>query len=811
MKSEVWPRVETLFHRALAIHENERYAFLKTACVDDFELMREVQTLLESYNNPRSLMEEPIFADGVRALSAERSSLLKGKLGGYEIIKCIGSGGMGDVYLAHDPTLERYVALKLLPTFLNDDPQYVRRFQQEAHAASKISHPNVAHVYESGSEGHYYFTSMEYVEGRTLRTVLNEGTLSVPQALDIAVQVARALESAHVSGVIHRDIKPENIMIRPDGYVKVLDFGIAKLDRISEAHQDRRTQMATIVLTEPGVIMGSPAYMSPEQARGVEVDTRTDIWSLGVVLYEMLCGWTPFQGSTNIDLIAALLREEPAPISLPLRHAHPGLCKLLKRMLSKDKDQRCLTSTEVVIDLQNLMRENNSQTRLFQGSRLPFLKQQALTAYRAREGIVIKTPLPFFVMTVIVGLILTWSVRSFNRHEIETPPETQKHFERGVEAIFRDDFYTAAQELDLATKTEEYAHSVIAHARLMEVWAELDYGDKSSVSWAAEVKPAYEHRIIVSEFDSLYIHAISATAWRQFDRAVKMYQRLVTKAPDYAIAWLDLGRSYERLKRWDEAAESYRQAIARNPSFAAAFLRLGVVEGARKNQQEADKAFDRAYDLYKLRNDGNGSAEVLYQRVFLAYKLGRLDQARRLEHEASRAFASNSYQYVKHNFTLARIMHADASTAKVYEQKARNRAEAMSRVGLLFRGSDAVVVDGLLNIALLCLRDNDLMKAQPYILEASRIAGRSNLKLSMAKAEYAQAQQRLHEGFPEEADEHLKAVLRLETSQREISSQSISLWRKTIFDRDYDDVINEFKPTTNAVSLDTHLTTRPGP
>lgn len=415
MKTELWRRVEILFHHALEINDAEREAYLKTACGSDSELFREVQEILSSYGHPGSFMEEPVFFCGIQVLSTDTAEIPMGKLGRYELIKPIGTGGMGEVFLARDSVLNRYVALKLLPTLLTDDPQRVRRFQQEAHAASTISHPNVAQIYEIGAEGNCHFTSMEYVEGRTLREVLNQGRLSVPEALEIAVQVGRALESAHASGVIHRDIKPENIMIRPDGYVKVVDFGLAKWDPMADTDNLRRTHSTTMVQTEPGLIMGSPAYMSPEQARGVNVDVRTDIWSLGVVLYEMLCGWTPFQGSTNMDLIAALLREEPAPISMPLQHAHPRLRKLLKRMLSKDKDQRYLNSAEVVNDLQNLMKDlrwnpkNNSKSMLFQGSRLSFVKHKALGAFRARESTVVGTPLPFFIMTVMFGIALTLS------------------------------------------------------------------------------------------------------------------------------------------------------------------------------------------------------------------------------------------------------------------------------------------------------------------------------------------------------------------------------------------------------------------
>jgi eukaryotic-like serine/threonine-protein kinase len=301
--SNRWRDAEAVFHRAVELHERDRTNYIRTACEGDQELSKEVYSMLRSYENSDSFLEDTVFLGGFQILQAQHEQLAGKRLGRYEIIKLIGTGGMGEVFLAHDVLLDRRVALKLLPELLTDDASRVRRFEQEAHTASTISHPNIAHIYEIGVEGNYHFTSMEFVEGLTLRQVLNQRRLSVAEALDKAVQVCSALVAAHSSGVIHRDIKPENIMIRPDGYVKVLDFGLAKRDRFVESRNPRQTQVATMVLTEPGLIVGSPAYMSPEQARGMDVDARTDIWSLGVVLYEMLCGWTPFQGATNMDFM----------------------------------------------------------------------------------------------------------------------------------------------------------------------------------------------------------------------------------------------------------------------------------------------------------------------------------------------------------------------------------------------------------------------------------------------------------------------------------------------------------------------------
>ncbi|HYX29939.1 MAG TPA: serine/threonine-protein kinase, partial [Pyrinomonadaceae bacterium] len=227
------------------------------------------------------------------------------KLGRYEIRSQLGAGGMGEVYLAHDSTLDRKVALKVLPENVASDRSRMQRFVQEAKAASALNHPNIITIHEIGIEPGAHFMVTEFVDGENLRHHLRQ-SMTLLEAIDIAIQVASALASAHVAGIIHRDIKPENIMRRADGIVKVLDFGLAKLtERPSEIDQDAATQ--AFVQTEPGAIVGTTAYLSPEQARALEVDTRTDIWSLGVVLYEMITGCAPFKGETPSDTSALIL------------------------------------------------------------------------------------------------------------------------------------------------------------------------------------------------------------------------------------------------------------------------------------------------------------------------------------------------------------------------------------------------------------------------------------------------------------------------------------------------------------------------
>jgi eukaryotic-like serine/threonine-protein kinase len=284
------------------------------------------------------------------------------RLDAYELVRLLGSGGMGEVWLATEIHLRRKVALKLLPSDLTRDTTRVTRFEQEARAASALSHPNVCVIHALGmtTDGQHYI-AMEYVEGRTLRARLVHERLTLREALDIAIQIASALTAAHASGIVHRDIKPENVMLRPDGFVKVLDFGLAKLTSAADSDAAQSTQ--TAFRTEAGSVVGTVAYMSPEQARGQPVDARTDIWSLGVLLYEMVAGRSPFSGQSSSDMLAAILEREPAPLARFEPDTPPELQRLVGKALRKDRSQRYQTAQDLLLDLQALREEIQSQAR----------------------------------------------------------------------------------------------------------------------------------------------------------------------------------------------------------------------------------------------------------------------------------------------------------------------------------------------------------------------------------------------------------------------------------------------------------------
>ncbi|HEX7174365.1 MAG TPA: protein kinase [Pyrinomonadaceae bacterium] len=277
----------------------------------------------------------------------------------YRISHKLGAGGMGEVYLAEDTLLRRKVALKVLPESLAQDKDRLRRFEQEAFAASALNHPNILTIYEFGVEGETHFLASEYIDGETLRARLQHATFTLDEALDVAVQTAQALAAAHEAKIIHRDIKPENIMFRRDGYVKVLDFGLAKLCEREPSSTSAGSEYPTKVLirTEAGAVFGTAPYMSPEQARGIPVDARTDIWSLGVVIYEMLTGHRPFSGQTHTDIIVSVVSTEPPPISSYGREIPAELAWIVSKALSKDVAGRYQTAAELRVDLEKIRKQ----------------------------------------------------------------------------------------------------------------------------------------------------------------------------------------------------------------------------------------------------------------------------------------------------------------------------------------------------------------------------------------------------------------------------------------------------------------------
>ena len=361
MTPERLQQIEHVFHDALERNESEQMDFVRQACGDDADLCAEVLSLLEAFHQVDQHETKPAMDLAAQELAAERSRPSTfPDLENYDVISPLGRGGMGEVVLAKDKRLKRKVALKLLPSYYASNEERLRRFEQEAFTASALTHPNILTVYEIGHSGDSYFIATEFVEGQTLRQRIRAGAIPIHESIEIAIQVANALQAAHVAGIVHRDIKPDNIMIRPDGFVKILDFGIAKLTETAQ-HDDATTIPAGGYETATGQVIGTPAYLSPEQARGLKLDGRSDLFSLGVVLYEMLFGRQPFTGPSAADVMVAMLEKDPA---IPPT-TNPALKHVLTKALSKPLAHRYQSAEEMAKELRQLQHTAAPDTASF--------------------------------------------------------------------------------------------------------------------------------------------------------------------------------------------------------------------------------------------------------------------------------------------------------------------------------------------------------------------------------------------------------------------------------------------------------------
>ena len=353
MDPERWHRLNELFHAALERDPANRATFLDEACADDPSLRVEVTSLLAYHDGASGLIETP--ADELAAGALEGSageSLVGQQLGQYTVIKKLGEGGMGVVYLADDTRLGRPVAIKALAREFTRDDQRRERLRREARAAAALSHPGIATVYALEEFDDTLYIISEYVEGETLRDESSKGPLPLDRLLSTGVEIARALTAAHERGVVHRDLKPENVIRTPEGTVKTLDFGLARFQT-----PQRRGVASATHLTEPGTILGTPGYMSPEQLRGSEVDFRADIFSFGVLMYELASGVHPFAGAGPASTIARVLETEPPDLSQLRPLCPPDLNGIIHKCLRKDHLQRHSTTRELVRELEQLRRD----------------------------------------------------------------------------------------------------------------------------------------------------------------------------------------------------------------------------------------------------------------------------------------------------------------------------------------------------------------------------------------------------------------------------------------------------------------------
>jgi len=621
-------------------------------------------------------------------------SLIGRTVSHYRILEQLGEGGMGVVYLAEDTLLGRRVAIKTLHSRTGHDPQFRGRFLREARAVSALSHPHIATIYDYGEteDGEPYIV-MELIKGSTLGELMLTEKLTVGRSIEIIKQVAEALVEAHHHGIIHRDIKPTNVAINERGRVKVLDFGLAKQVALaSEADGDPEQPTLMVSHTREGVIVGTPLYLSPEQALGNQIDARSDLFSLGGLLYECIAGKPPFFGKSTADICAKVLRDDPPPPS-SLNHDVPkDLDRVTLKCLAKEPDARYQTADHVVAALERIQSNLQSDatktvTRLVPATAVP----RASGTMATLSDIFRRPRLPvgYVALAVVALLTLIIGVWYFARARALQPnAEALQLYETGTNAIRAGSYFQASKALELAIRADE--QFALAHARRAEAFMELDYFDKAKdeILRASELTP---NRSVLSKTDNQYLDALTATVRRNFPAAVATYSEIVQADPTKAEAHVDLGRAYEKNNQTDKAIESYAEAIKRDPHIAAAFLRLGILYGRKRDLDASNRAFDKAEEIYQSLGNVEGRAEVALQRgVVLNDYVSKPDDARaQLEQARDMAKVVNApYQQIRILFQLSSVAlkQNKGGEAKQFATQALELAQANQMETLIARG-----------------------------------------------------------------------------------------------------------------------------
>ena len=663
---------------------------------------------------------------------------------------------MGTVYLAEDTHLGRRVAVKF-PSVNSDSHDYRARFLREARAVSELNHPGIATLFDYGeTDGGRPFLVMELVRGRSLTDLMQKGELSLLTGLTIIEDVASALVEAHARGVIHRDIKPSNIMIDDRGRVKVLDFGLAKQlskDHVLSSEPEAPTLLSTE--TRSGVVLGTPAYLSPEQAIGGAIDGRSDLFALGILLYEVITGRTPFTGSSFIEIAANVLHVEPAPPSKVNSDVPAELDFITLKALAKKPNKRYQSAKEMIADLkevkdrleaasgQTLIRRTASSSAIAQGKTLSNLSQM------------LQRPRVPILYLIIGGVLLLGTVGLalyLTRTTPHTPPaEAQRWYEVGTGALRDGAYYQASKALEQAVAQDP--DFLLAHARLAEALVELDYTDraKDELLRVSAGDPA------LPKSDALYLDAITATVRRDFPAAVTSYNEIAEQASEAEKPYVlvDLGRAHDKNEDPKKAIEAFTEAARRNTDYPTPLLHLGILYGRQDQLANALQSFEKAEKIYQALGKLEGRAEVVFQRGALFNKLNRLNEAKtQLEQALQLARAAdNKSQEIQTLLQLNSVAVdlGEIDQATPYLQEAIrlaqiNGMENLSARGLNDQGNNAFI-------------KGDYPKAEQYFTEALQSAQRSKALKNEARARFSLASLRMRQNKAEEALQYLTPAL----------------------------------------------------
>ena len=652
----------------------------------------------------------------------------------YRIVSRLGRGGMGVVYLAEDTHLARQVAIKF-STAAPEDEQYRARFLREARAASGLNHPHIARIYDYGeTAAGQPFIVMELVTGEDLSRLLHRGGMSVPQALRIVEEVAEALAEAHRHGIVHRDIKPGNIVINELGQVKVLDFGLAKQFREGAQPDVSQTQRETSAETAAGTVLGTPSYMSPEQAREAPLAPRSDLFSLGSVFYECLTGRPPFSGMNSVDILAAVLHVEPPPPS----QLNPQIPVLLDRValkaLAKNPEARYQSAGEMIADLRAqraaLSQRDTQETELL-AARADMRQSHLSTALRSLRTLAGPLGRSRTTTIVVMALMAAAIVAGFwlwpaGRYQAQ--PEALRWYQEGLTALRDGTYYKASKALEQAADRDP--RFTLAHARLAEAWLELDFADKAREEMLRASPPGSHPRL--TRVEEAYLQALQMTLTGDFPGAVAQYREIVRRTADSgkADAYLDLGRAFEKNEKLKEAVDSYREAAGRQSQNPAAWLRLGILYGRQMDQAKAAEAFAKAEPIYRGLSNFEGVSEVLYQRAVLANRLGKTAEARSSLEQAldlSRHIGSQSQQIV--------VLLALSAAEQRMSRFAEAQTDATEAIDLArASGMESLTARGLVDLGNAYFLKGDAENARKYFTQSLEYARRYRSERNEARA-----------------------------------------------------------------------------
>ena len=641
----------------------------------------------------------------------------------YRIIHKLGAGGMGEVFLAEDTRLERKVAIKTLPAKSIDDAHARRRLFREAKAAATLDHPNICAIHEVNEVDDCVFIVMQYIEGETLGQKLLESSLTTDEVLDVGIQVAEALSEAHSRGVIHRDIKPQNVIVTPRGQVKVLDFGLARMtqtERPSDPDAKTETQ-----LTEEGYIVGTVAYMSPEQLRGAPVDTRSDIFSLGVLLYECAAGSPPFTGNSKIEISSKVLQVEPRKPSELNPLIPPLLERIILKAMAKDLTDRYQTIDELLRELKDVHASMSGATELLPSVTRPpsstGFKGRAQRAVSLRWVQVLLVAVPFL-------LIVTWIGLRWRASPYQPTAEARSFYDQGLTALRAATYFQASKTLKEAVALDsQYAP---AHARLAEAYLEI--GNTEQAKDELLVANALAGKRSLATIDKLRLDAIDATARHDFLSSIGTYQKIVnqTTGAEQANAYVDLGRAYARNEQPDKAIENYQNATKLDARSAGTFLHLGIAYSKKRDVPNAENSFQQAEKVYQILTNNEGLLEVVFQRGVLFSGAGKLAEAKAEFQKVLDALKTqaNNYQLTRTELQLA-LVYRDEGNLERAQEFATEAIRVAQMSDIKF-----VATNGLIDMGLILMSRGDFDGARNYFQQALDLARRDKAQLTEMRA-----------------------------------------------------------------------------